>query len=399
MKILHIEDRFHPDMGYQINYFAEYHNPGTEFHILSSESFSLWKGVDKEDIINNRDREFEKKHNVKITRINSYRSGGRSHNIWLKGLLRTVESLAPDVVYTHALETITSIRIILSRLNKKMLVFSDTHTLLNQRTPGLKNTIYNSFLERIYIPVLNKKNIGVFYTAEENKNILLDIYGVKKENVLPCPIGTNLKDYRFDEKAGKDIRQRLKIDINSPLILYTGKLNDIKKPHLLLNAVKEIENLLTGKIHIVMVGAQDKDYMQKYFNILFSEKVELHLTGSVSNKKLFEYYSAADFAVFPKENSLSSLDAQACRLPVIMEDDETNRLRLKEGGLCYRKDDVGDLGSKILNLINDKDLLKKLSENGYSYIRSNFDYANIVSVMEKIVEQRFESYSSKNKVR
>jgi len=51
MKILHIEDRFHPGLGHQINNFAKLHDPNIEFHILSSNSFYPWKGTDSKEII------------------------------------------------------------------------------------------------------------------------------------------------------------------------------------------------------------------------------------------------------------------------------------------------------------------------------------------------------------
>ena len=392
MKVIHIEDRFHPDMGYQINYFAEYHNQNTEFHILSSKSFSLWKGINKDKIILYNDKNFERKFNVKITRLDSFNSKDEKYNIWLKDLFQTIDKISPDIVYTHALETLTSIRIILSKLNRKVLIVSDTHTLMNQQNKGLKSKVFDIFLHNIYVPAINRKNIIVFYTADENKKILLDIYGIKKTNVFPSLIGTNLKDYRFDEIAREKIRQKLNIDFNSPLILYTGKLNNKKRPHLLLEAVKEIEDSLMQKIHLVFVGPQDQEYMQRNFNIKFSDKVKIYLVGSVLNKELFKYYSAADFVVFPKENTLSALDSQACKVPVIMEEDETNHARLKEGGLCYKKNNIADLSEKILTLLNEKSLLEKLSENGYKYIRENYDYETIVKQMERILSEKLSEF-------
>ncbi len=50
MKKRLIEDRCHPGMGDQIKCFAEYHNPELEFHILSSQSFSLSKAVNAKEI-------------------------------------------------------------------------------------------------------------------------------------------------------------------------------------------------------------------------------------------------------------------------------------------------------------------------------------------------------------
>ncbi len=388
MKVLHIEDRFHPDMGYQVNYFAEFHDQSIDFNILSSNSFSIWGGTDQDYILTKRDREFEEDKNVKIIRLDSYSISDNKYNLWLKGLFSTIKSINPDVIYVHALELLTTIRVILSKLNNKYLIVSDTHTLMNQQPTGFRGKFYTEFFHRIYIPRLNKKNITVFYTADENKKILLDYYGVKSENVFPCYIGTNFKDYHFDEAAGKEVRKNLKIDIDSPLILYAGKMNNTKKPHLLLQAVKGIEDSFIGEINLLFVGARDNSYIQKNFNVKFKNNIKLHLLNTVSNKELFRYYSAADFVVFPKENTLSALDAQACRLPVIMEEDETNDFRLKEGGLCYKKGNISDLGTKILMLINDRELLKKLSENGYGYVKTNFDYANIVKQMEKVLEEK-----------
>jgi len=388
MKIVHIENHFHPDMGYQLNYFAEFHSSTMDFYLISSDSFSIWKGVDSEEILKNKDQAFEKKHNIKIIRLNSYSTKEGKHNIWIKNLFQTIEKISPDIIFTHALETLTSVRIIMSKLSRKYLVVTDTHTLMNQQVYGLKGFIYNSFLRNIYIPAINRKNILVFYTAEENKQILINIYGVKPQNIFPCLIGTNLKDYRFDEEAGREVREKLKIDLQTQLILYTGKLNNKKKPHLLLIAIKKIENFLENKIHLLAIGAKDQAYFEKYFQVSFSEMVQLSVLDSVANKELFKFYSAANFAVFPKENTLSSLDAQACKLPVIMEDDQTNRIRLKKGGLCYKKNDISDLGKKILLLINDQELLKKLSENGHNYIRNNFDYEKIVKQMENLFNEK-----------
>jgi len=50
MKILHVEDWFHPEMGYQVNFFAKYHSPEMDTWILSVNDFSLWKiNADKID--------------------------------------------------------------------------------------------------------------------------------------------------------------------------------------------------------------------------------------------------------------------------------------------------------------------------------------------------------------
>lgn len=396
MKILHIDERFHPDMGYQTNYFAEFHDPSIEFEFISSSDFSLWRGTDRESILKERDRLFEEKNNIKITRLDCSLAPEGKYWLWMKGLHEAISKSKPDVIYAHGIENITAMRVILGSLSRKHMIVSDTHTLFNQKNNSLTGKIYDLFFHNIYIPVVNRKNITVFYTADENRIILEDVYKIKKENIARCLIGTNLDDYRFDAEARKELRARLSIPEDARVILYTGKFDYKKQPHLILEAVKLIENKMTSGTHLVFVGAKNREYYESKFN--FSSlipDIKVHIFDSVSNKELFKYYSMADIGIFPKENTISSLDAQACRLPLIMEDDYTNRERLQKGGLVYKKDDIEDLAGNILLLLNDQEKLRIMGHEGAKYIKDNYDFRIIVHNMEREILRRYEKYKTR----
>ena len=395
IKVLHIDDRFHPGIGYQTTYFAELHSRNFDFHFLSSNSFSLWHEKDYETI-KSRDKEFEKKFNIKITRLNCFLSPKKRHWLWMKGLISTIRSINPDIIYAHSFEGITAIRVILSRLSRKYFIVSDTHTLLNQKNLSLTGKLFDLFFKFIYIPTVNRKNIVVFYTAEENGKILKDLYGVKEANIKKCLIGTSLEDYRFDHSERIKMRKEMGIPDKAKIILYAGKMNDRKKPHLILNAIKKIETEIKDELHLVFVGAKDPVYFSENFNIGFNNKVKVHIKDSVPNKELYKYYSMADIGIFPKENTISSLDAQACKLPLIMEYDETNKERLQKGGILYKKNDINDLADKILLLIGDDELRTRLMEEGSKFIKENYDFKIIVKDMENTLIRNFESFRVKN---
>ena len=139
MRVIHIEDRFHPGMGYQINFFAKYHQQGYEFHILTSDSPRLWTASDGPEDLQQVDAEFEKRYGVTIHRLPSAMDRRSRQNLWLKGLIRTIRSIDPDILYVHTIESYSAIRILLS--NKTLsgqTLFFDTHALLNQFQEGLK---------------------------------------------------------------------------------------------------------------------------------------------------------------------------------------------------------------------------------------------------------------------
>lgn len=395
IKVLHIDDRFHPDIGYQTTYFAEMHSTEFDFHFLSSNSFSLWPEVDVNKITKKRDKDFEKKFDIKITRLNCLLSPKKKHWLWMKGLIPAIRSIDPDLIYAHSFEGFTAMQIILSSLSRKYPIVSDTHTLLNQKNISLSGKLFDLFLKFIYIPAVNRKNILVFYTAEENRKILKDIYGIKEENIKKCLIGTNLNDYRFDSSERMKMRNEMGIPDNAKVVLYTGKMNNKKQPHLILEAVRKIEEKIKDDLHLVFVGAKDPEYFSRNFNFNLGNKIKIHLFDIVPNKELYKYYSMADIGIFPKENSLSSLDAQACKLPLIMENDETNRERLKKGGILYNKNDFDDLAAKILLLLEDNEMRIQLREEGLKFISENYDFKVIVKDMENNLKQYYKDFCEK----
>ena len=78
MKVLHLEEGFHPGMGYQINFFARYHQPDSEFSILTSDSARLWTASGDLENLKRVDEEFEKEFNVNIYRLPSALDHGSS---------------------------------------------------------------------------------------------------------------------------------------------------------------------------------------------------------------------------------------------------------------------------------------------------------------------------------
>ena len=383
MKILHIEDRFHPGLGQQLNNFTKLHDPKIEFHILSSNSFAPWKGTDPKEIITVLDKEFEKKYNVIIHRTDIlFEIHSR---VWMKRLKEKILEINPDIIYVHGVEVFSAIRIILSGLSKKYKTFSDTHTLLGQSKNKFLGSLFYFLFKRTVIPVINKRNIGVFFTANENRMILKDIYGIRENNIHSCLMGTDTSKFYFDENERRFWRRRFDIKEKDITIVYTGKHNDIKKPHLVLEAVKRMNTNIMGELFLFFVGSKDSKYFKEHFKENLDYGFKIFYIPEIKNEELFKYYSMADIAVFPKENTLSALDVQACKLPVVLEDNKTNRDRIKNSGLLYEKNNLNDLTEKICKLVVNDNLREKFGENGLKFIKDVYDYKKIISEVERIL--------------
>lgn len=390
LRVLHIEDRFHPSMGYQINFFAKYHAPEIDFHILTSDSLSIWQGLSEDICIDKLDKQFEQKYAVKIHRLKTKWGETQKSNLWLKGLIKKINEINPDVIYVHVIESYSAIRIILNSYlrRKKIRIFTDTHTLYNQFIQNIGFKLHLAFLKTVIRKIIVKKNIRVFATTIENQKILSNNYGIPIKNIDFLPIGTDSNQFFFSESDRLIERQNLNISPKDVVLLYTGKINERKEPHLILKAVEKIASKIKCNLHIIFIGPKIEPYFNLNFQLDFFNKIDhirIQFINQVENSYLYRYYSMADFAVFPKENTLSALDAQACRLPVIMEADSTNNKRLEKGGLVYKKDNINDLGSKISYLTANEKLRSKLSLEGQQFILENYEYKRIIKKFEDLI--------------
>ncbi len=251
IRIVHVEDRFHPDMGYQLNFTAKFHRKEIEMHIVTSESLKLWSH-DKTltaEVIREKDRDFEKKHGVHIHRLPVRYEKKHGYNMLMSGIVKKIYQLKPDVLFVHAIESYTAFLLLSKkRIYQDFLVCCDTHTLYNQFSNSLIEKVYFVLLKNIVVSKIKKCKMPVFYTASENREILVSQYGIDNKNVYPYLIGTDKKVFYPDAKAGQQLRVTLGIDTTKRVILYAGKFNYPKSPHLLVDALAMVEDAIPDSV-------------------------------------------------------------------------------------------------------------------------------------------------------
>lgn len=387
LKVVHVEDRFHPDMGYQLNFTAKFHDAQIDMHIVCSDSLKLWdnQALTKE-LIREKDLQFEEKNGITIHRLPARYEKKQGYNLLIKGLISKIYELQPDVLFVHAMESYTGIQLLSNRkVYKDFIVCTDTHTLNNQFTGSFLEKVYFEAFRKLVLNKLRRTNSPVFYTATENKDILLENYRLNAKQIFPYLIGTDDSLFFPDEHAGIGLRREIGIDPNSKIILYAGKFNEPKAPHLIIDALNTIKTPLSNIVLLMVGGKSEPYYSSKFSKTTSTNNVNIIIKEAVKVHELNAYYNMADVVVFPKENTLSALDAQLCQRPVIMEEDATNLERLIHGGLTYQKGNLEDLGRKIVKLIEDDYLREELGSKGRTYIIENFAYQSIISNMEKVL--------------
>lgn len=144
-------------------------------------------------------------------------------------------------------------------------------------------------------------------------------YGVDPARVDVVPNGIEPADYTGGDGAA--FRKRFGLD-RRRIVLFVGRLNEIKGPDLLLRAFRREADGL-GDASLVFVGPDGglRASLEEGARTLGPGRVVF--TGWLGGKDKLDAYAAADLVVIPSRQeamSLVALEAGACGKPVLMTD-------------------------------------------------------------------------------
>lgn len=181
-------------------------------------------------------------------------------------------------------------------------------------------------------------------------------------------------------------RSENNVEFKHPAILFVGSV-DIRKAEYLAPFIEKLYQKRRN-IHTYIIGASKS---QKIIKRLTNIK-NVHYLGVVDSVK--PYYYAADILIFTSKAEafpLVPIEAQACGLPVVAFDVCSNGEIIKDGdnGILVKMGNLDNMVCKVLNLLDDDNLIEKMSVNSTEHARKKFlwdDKAEeYVRIFEKIV--------------
>ncbi|MBR1478816.1 MAG: glycosyltransferase family 4 protein [Lachnospiraceae bacterium] len=397
MKILHIEDYVHPDAGYQINILTKYEAArGHEIHILSAYPQGLPEylvSFFEIDDLEQKDNDFQAKYQVRIHRlpIKGFVSG---RVVFGKELYQKIEEIAPDIVFAHGNDTLTSIKLIYYCTKHNIPIVSDSHMLeMASNNPFRKafRFVYRHTVAR----KINKCRIPVIRTQDDDYCIRL--LGVDESLSPYIPLGSDLMLFHPDSEVKRSMREKYNISQDGFVVVYAGKLDAYKGGRLLAEALIEgFDKAKTGgrEITAVIVGNTVGEYGAGVEELFSKSKNRIVRIPTQVYVNLAGFYQMADIAVFPKQCSLSFYDVQACGLPVLLEDNELNRLRTEHNnGFIFENDNAFALREGIYRLAGmNEEEFDNMVQSSVKYIEENYNYDEIcdryLSIIESVKENR-----------
>ena len=382
MRIIHSLDYFQPKLGYQDTFLAQAQiDEGHDVSVVTSDRYRPFENYEQTvaPLLGPRLRSPGVYIEEGITVYRLPVQFERNFRCWVKGLEKTILKLQPDIVHVHGVSNFFALRIALlkARLpeNASYRLIIDDHMVQTAHTHLSGRLFYYAFRMACKSLLLSQANALVAVSADTKRFMEIN-YQFPAERIEIVPLGADTRRFRFCGKARQELRHRLGVTEDEVVFIYAGKIVPAKGPDLLVKA--SLSLLAQGEpIRVLLVGSGTNEYIKEMKSWTEQQGFGNRFVWQpfVPNESLPDYYSAADVGVWPKESSLTMVEAQACRLPIIVSDFPVAAERIScNNGLIFRQGDVADLAAKMKRLIADKALRQAMGERGFDLVKRTLDY-------------------------
>ena len=226
----------------------------------------------------------------------------------------------------------------------------------------------------------------VFALTEVEKEQYLKM-GVDEDKIEIVPLGINLEEYENLPAYGK-FRSKFNIGENDKLILFVGRIHEIKGLDLLLDAFNDLivqsneknslENKDCSSIKLAIVGPDD-GYLVKLEEKVkeYSLEENVIITGPLYKEEKQEALVDCDLFVIPSKYesfTTSGLEAMACSKPLVLT--KNNHIHdWVDGNVGIACEDNKDsLREAIGKVLFDEELSQIFAENGNKLIKEKYNW-------------------------
>ena len=278
-----------------------------------------------------------------------------------------------DVVHSHISGHAHAI---LAAFATKIKKIRHIHTTHCPWTDAYRNKIgvYGYYISKYtYIPILFKMVDKVIAITPWEIEFLLS-YGCDKDKIKIIPNG--MSDIFYKKIKNNDFRRKIKISDKDKMVLFFGRLNITKGIDKLIEVAKEISKERKD-IYFVFRGPDEG--MRSLVEKTSKENRNIILIKETRDKEeIAKTYQAADVYVLPSYREglpLTLFEAMASGLPVIASPVNGIPYEMKEpeNGFLVKYGDLSSLKKRILQILDDKKLAKKISENNKEKAK-NYDW-------------------------
>ncbi len=314
--------------------------------------------------------------------------------IRMKGLPARLQELRPDIIQVFNIYSLSCYEAAITAEKMGTKFFTESHihasvfdmhnlrTRLKYRLLGFPAKLrqIDRITERHYPIGKDVAKISTDYFYVSANKITVQSLGVDTSLFFPAATA--------DQRASKiQLRKKWGFTANDIVCIYTGRFTGDKNPQCLAKAIEYLHKQGASHVKGLFVGSGSPGDVNA---IASTGGCSVHEFVKVT--ALPDFYRAADIGVWPRQESMSQLDAAACGLPLILSDKIEVKERVQGNGFLYEENNHRDLAEKILKLADTSERAE-MAETGRKKVEQHFSWAAIARKRIKDYESALEGGS------
>ncbi len=188
-----------------------------------------------------------------------------------------------------------------------------------------------------------------------------------------------------------ELKKKINIPENAKIIIMVARFHPVKNHALFIQAISGIRGQIDN-VHVIFLGDGElRDELIKLTQKLRLDNI-IHFLGYKKDVRTFLWLSDI-FVLCSKTEGLplSLLEALAAKVPVIITR-SANRAELIKDGVNGKvvESDADSLSLALVTLLTNQDYCKKISEEGFNFVREHFSIETMIKNYEDIYEEVLE---------
>ncbi|HEY2814054.1 MAG TPA: glycosyltransferase family 4 protein [Acidimicrobiales bacterium] len=318
MRICHVIDYFHTDVGYQEFFLArEQASAGHDVRVVSSTHRQHTVSVSGPDEA--RGSAELRDAGVDLVRLPALQMG--HDRAWLRGLGHAITAHRPDTVHVHGPFSPTTARAarVCNRHDIALLV--DNHiqdSIAPASMTVLGRTVYAAF-RLAFGPMLRRSVDAWVANGPSEASFLSERLGVPVERVELFPLAFDPAAFHYDEERRTKVRaaRRWEDDL---VVAVTGKLHPGKRVEVVAAAAEQLSR--SDHVRLVIAGSIEPDYATtvKQAAPRLDGDGRVEIRPMLAQRELADLYLASDVVVFARLPSISIYEATGTGARVLVGD-------------------------------------------------------------------------------
>ena len=208
------------------------------------------------------------------------------------------------------------------------------------------------------------------------------------------PNGVDPVQFRHDPDRGQEIRKKLNIADNAPVLITVSALQGRKGIGRVLDVVSLLKKTMPDIRYIVCGDGNEKDR-----DAFFSKIAALDLRANVvfmgNQKDVAGFYNAADLFVFLPEFEgfgIVAIEAMASELPVVVSQGSAFPEILSEGGgLMVDRGDPASAAVTIQTMMKDRERMAATGREGRASVLKRYSWDAVGAQFERLFAEQLKS--------